>query len=100
MSDKKKVILVLIDALRSDYITEEDSPFLYKFASNNRYCKKVTQSRSFCERAEIFTGLSPRESGYFTAIGYGPEDSPYKGMKILSAFSLFEKICSKNRYYF
>ena len=99
MSDKKKVILVLIDALRSDYITEEDSPFLYKFASNNRYCKKVTQSRSFCERAEIFTGLSPRESGYFTAIGYGPEDSPYKGMKILSAFSLFEKICSKNRYY-
>jgi predicted AlkP superfamily pyrophosphatase or phosphodiesterase len=97
--NEKKVILVLIDALRSDYISEEDSPFLYKFANNNKYCKNVTQSRSFCERAEIFTGLSPRESGYFTAIGYGPEDSPYEGMNILSAFSFFEKRCSKNRYY-
>jgi predicted AlkP superfamily pyrophosphatase or phosphodiesterase len=94
-----KVILVLVDALRSDYITEEDSPFLYNFAKNNKYCKNVTQSRSFCERAEIFTGLSPRESGYFTAIGYCPEESPYKDMRILSAFSFFEKRFSKSRYY-
>ena len=98
MNDNK-VILVLIDALRSDYITEEDSPFLYNFAKNNKYCKNVTQSRSFCERAEIFTGLSPRESGYFTAIGYCPEESPYKDMAILSALSFFEKRFGKNRYY-
>ncbi len=95
----EKVILVLVDALRSDYITEEDSPFLYQYAKDNRYCKKVSQSRSFCERAEIFTGLSPRESGYFTAIGYSPDDSPYKDMNILSVFSLFEKRFSTNRYY-
>lgn len=99
MSGQNKVILVLIDALRSDYITEEDSPFLYDFAKKNRYFKNVTQSRSFCERAEIFTGLSPRESGYFTAIGYCPEDSDYKNIKILEKLSFIEKIFWKSRFY-
>ncbi|BDY04073.1 alkaline phosphatase family protein [Ferrimonas sp. YFM] len=97
MSDNK-VILVLVDALRSDYITEEDSPFLYDFSRKNKYCKHVTQSRSFCERAEIFTGLSPRESGYFTAIGYCPDESPFKNMKILMVFSFFEKLFGRSRY--
>lgn len=54
--NENKVVFVLIDALRSDYINEEDSPFLFNFSRQNRYYKNVTQSRSFCERAEIFTG--------------------------------------------
>jgi len=95
----KKVVLILIDALRSDYITEEDAPFLYHFARKNKYYKNVTQSRSFCERAEIFTGLSPRESGYFTAIGYSPDDSQYKDLKILGKLSFFEKIFGKTRFF-
>ncbi|UOE88712.1 alkaline phosphatase family protein [Vibrio splendidus] len=94
-----KVILILIDALRSDYITEEDAPFLYKFSRENRYYKNVTQSRSFCERAEIFTGLSPRESGYFSAIGYCPEESPYQDLKMVSILSFLDKRFSKSRYF-
>jgi len=99
MSAKNKVVLVLIDALRSDYVTKEDSPFLYNFAKQNKYFKNVTQSRSFCERAEIFTGLSPRESGYFTAIAYCPEESQYKDIKILEKLTFFEKLFGKNRFY-
>ena len=99
MINKNKVVFILIDALRSDYITKEDSPFLYNFAKKNKYYKNVTQSRSFCERAEIFTGLSPRESGYFTAIGFSPEDSPYKNMQYLEILALPDRIFSKNRLY-
>lgn len=98
MNDNK-VIFVLIDALRSDYITEQDSPFLYNFAKNNRYFRHVTQSRSFCERSEIFTGLSPRESGYFSAIGFCPTESPFKDIKILFFLSFFERFFDGNRYY-
>jgi len=99
MINKNKVVFVLIDALRSDYINKEDSPFLYNFAKTNKYYKNVTQSRSFCERAEIFTGLSPRESGYFTAIGFSPEDSPYKDIKILDILAYSDKLFFKNRLY-
>ena len=95
----RKVVFVLIDALRSDYISEKDSPFLYNFARKNKYYKNVTQSRSFCERAEIFTGLSPRESGYFTAIGFSPEHSPYKNIKWLNFLSFSDKILSKRKLY-
>jgi predicted AlkP superfamily pyrophosphatase or phosphodiesterase len=99
MNEKNKVVFILIDALRSDYITKEDTPFLYEFSQKNRYCKKVTQSRSFCERAEIFTGLSPKESGYFTAIAFSPNDSPFNGMKWLNILALFDKIIPRNRLY-
>jgi predicted AlkP superfamily pyrophosphatase or phosphodiesterase len=99
MKNKTKVVFVLIDALRSDYITKEDSPFLYSFSIKNKYYKNVTQSRSFCERAEIFSGLSPRESGYFTAMGYSPEKSPFRNISILDKLSFIDKIFGKYRYY-
>lgn len=99
MRNQNKVVFVLIDALRSDYINEEDSPFLFSFSKQNRYYKNVTQSRSFCERAEIFTGLSPRESGYFTAIGYSPKSSPFKNVMLLEKLSFIDKIIGENRFY-
>ena len=52
----------------------------------------MTQSRSFCERAEIFTGLSPRDSGFFTAIGYDPRFSPFKKIRIPFAYNRIERI--------
>jgi hypothetical protein len=94
-----KVVFILIDALRSSYISMENTPFLCTFAKKNKYYKNVTQSRSFCERAEIFTGLSPRESGYFTAIGFSPEDSPYKNVRKLDFLVFFDKFFSKKRLY-
>lgn len=94
-----KLILVIIDALRSDYISKNDSPFLHNFAENNRHYKYVKQSRSFCERSEIFTGLSPRESGYFAAIGFDPKDSPYKDLGWLVFFTYLDIFFSGNKLY-
>lgn len=99
MRNNKKVIFILIDALRSDYITKEDSPFLYNFTKKNTYYKRVSQKRSYCERAEIFSGLTPDESGYFTAIGYSPERSPFKSISfILKLLSTFDTLFFKYKY--
>jgi hypothetical protein len=76
------VVLVLIDALRHDYLTETNMPFLYKFAKDNIYVEKIKPSFSFCERTEIFTGMYPVKSNNFTALGYDPESSEYRKFKI------------------
>ena len=96
---KKKVIFVLIDALRSDYISSQDSPFLHRFSQENTYYESVVQSRSFCERAEIFTGLSPRESGYFTAIGFDPVNSPYRNLTFGGYFAYLDSLLIKKSFY-
>jgi predicted AlkP superfamily pyrophosphatase or phosphodiesterase len=77
----KKMILILLDACRSDYISDETTPFLSKLAKNNLYYKSLKPGFGFCERTEILVGKEPLESGYFTAIGRDPEKSPYKNYR-------------------
>lgn len=85
-----KVILVIVDALRYDYLTIEHMPFLYSFADKNIYVKKVKPGFGFCERTEIFTGMTAKKSGNFTAIGYDPQNSEYR--KFRSILKLLGKI--------
>lgn len=94
-----KIVYILLDAFRADYIDEYNTPFLYKCSQNGTYYKEVLPNLSYCERTEIFTGLKPSESGMFTAIGFNPEQSPYKNYKyIFLVLDFFEKlIFSKNR---
>lgn len=89
-----KVVLFVIDACRYDYISKENTPFLWECTKRGRYIKHVIPSAGFCERTEIFTGLKPHESGFFTAIGYEPEESPYKGSYLFSAFGKVEGLLS------
>jgi len=70
--------LFVLDAMRHDYINNEDTPFLKKCSEEGEYYRKVIPNLGFCERTEIFTGLKPNESGFLTAIGYDPENSPFK----------------------
>ncbi len=84
------VILVLIDALRYDYISEDRTPFLFHCAKNGEYYKRVIPSYGFCERTEILSGLEPAESGYFTAIGYDPTQSPYLEKRKYKIFDIIE----------
>ena len=73
-----KTVFVLVDALKSLYLTEENMPFLYSLSQNGRYVKQIIPCAGFCERSEIFSGLDGYDTGNFTAIGYLPEESPYK----------------------
>ena len=87
-------ILLLLDAFRSDYISKNNTPFLYKISKEGFFCPSVEQSYGFCERTEILTGLRANESGFFTAVGYDPINSPYKNIKWLNFLEFFENSMS------
>jgi len=84
--------LFVLDAMRHDYVNEIDTPFLFSCSQGGEYYKKVIPNFGFCERTEIFTGLKPNESGFFTAIGYDPENSPFKQIKYAALLDYVEKI--------
>lgn len=91
-----KTVFVLVDALKSLYLTEENMPFLYGLSKRSYYIRNIIPCAGFCERSEIFTGLDGYDTGNFTAIGYMPENSPYKNDKqILRLFNTIEKISGR-----
>lgn len=107
-----KTILILADACKNRYVTEECMPFLHGLSNEGRYIKAIYPSPGFCERSEIFTGLDSYESGNFTAIGWKPEYSEYKDrmleLKLYEALSklydrgargLFRRLHANNKYF-
>lgn len=78
---KNKTILVVIDAFRHDYLQRDSTPFLKSLIKDSKYIKKLLPSYGFCERTEILVGKTSKETNYFTAIGFDPENSPYKSIK-------------------
>ena len=78
------VILLLLDALRYDYLSKDAMPFLNSLIPESEYYEHVIPSYGFCERTEILSGMAPDESGFFTAIGFEPEYSPYSANSIYS----------------
>ena len=90
-----KVVLFLMDACRYDYINKDVTPFLWGCSNKGMYYKHVIPSAGFCERTEIFTGKKPNESGFFTAIGFDPQKSPYRHKKGIKFFGFIEDILSK-----
>jgi len=88
-------VLLLLDALRHDYVNEVDTPFLWQCSKEGEYYKKVIPSYGFCERAEILTGEKPNNTGFFTAIGYDPDNSPYKSFKYTFPYKLIESLIPK-----
>ena len=88
-----KTVFVLVDALKSLYLTEENMPFLYELSNRAYYIRNIIPCAGFCERSEIFTGLDGYDTGNFTAIGYIPENSPYrKDERLLRCFNFIEKV--------
>ena len=84
-------VFLLMDAFRYDYVSKETTPFLWNCANDGKYIKKIVPSSGFCERTEIFTGQKPDESGFFTAIGFDPENSPYADVG-LNKLEFIEKL--------
>ena len=53
-----KVLFVLLDALRHDYINSVDTPFLYSKISQGLYAKKLKSVSGFTQRTAIYTGTT------------------------------------------
>lgn len=76
-------VFLLLDAFRFDYLSKEYTPFLWESAQKGEHYERVIPSLGFCERSEILSGLKPAETGFLTAIGYDPADSPFSKFRHL-----------------
>ena len=85
----KKVVLILVDALKYSYITKQNTPFLYQLSRNN--ISIVKPSGGFCERSEIFSGLTPNESDFFTALAYDERLNFFHSNHLFNCWRILEK---------
>ena len=91
-----QTVFVLVDALKSLYLTEENMPCLFSLSKKGHYIQQIIPCAGYCERSEVFSGLDGYETGNFTAIGYLPENSPYKSDGfVLSIAEHLERINSR-----
>lgn len=89
-----KTLLVVIDAFRHDYLSEEHTPFLWSLREVGHYVEKLEPSFGFCERTEIIVGDTSQNLNYFTALSFNPTSSPYR------KYSFALKILDKITYFF
>ena len=83
---------ILMDAMRSDYISKNTTPFLWQCGRGGEYYQRVIPNFGFCERTEILTGQTPKESGFFTALGYNPDQSPFRKIDNIKYLSIMQSV--------
>lgn len=76
----KPVYLILIDALRHDYLCPEHTPNLYALKERSMHAN-VVETFAFQTRPAYFAGLEPEESGVCHLFRYAPEESPFSFLK-------------------
>ncbi len=77
----EKIIFLLLDAFRHDYINPIDTPFLFEGTKRGVYGKKLRSTTGFTQRTAIFTGTKGTESGAFTMFNFDAENSPFQFLK-------------------
>lgn len=84
-------ILILLDAFRQDYRNQTNTPFLWRCGEEGELYDGVEQSLGYCERTEVLAGLNGKQSGFFTAIGFDPEGSPYAKLTLMPLYAVLER---------
>lgn len=87
----KTVLMIMVDALRHDYINEQDSPFLYKLA-NGGTSGSLMPSFGFEPDAAYFSGLDPEECEGGTQYWRNPNETVFRFVPL---FRLFHYIPSR-----
>ena len=97
MKKHVKTLYVVVDALRYDYIKDDQMPFLHSLASKSCYVKRLVPSPGFCERVEILTGKENIETGYFTAIdrAFAERTTPF-ALRLLEYLRLVFEFLERN----
>lgn len=73
----KKTLIVLLDAFRSDYLTEENTPFLWSMLEEGVYVKDLFNNGGYCERSCQFCGVKPETSDEYFAMALMPTERQY-----------------------
>ncbi len=71
------LVVILVDALRHDYINAVDTPFLFNQTGQGLYCKSLQTIDGFSQRTVICTGASESASKTFSMYNLDPAHSPY-----------------------
>jgi|AntRauTorckE6833_2_1112554.scaffolds.fasta_scaffold29036_1 predicted AlkP superfamily pyrophosphatase or phosphodiesterase len=79
-----KILYILLDAFRWDYLNDKDTPYIQRLSEKGVYIKKLTPSSGFAQRTTLFTGALPDVHGNYTMHIYQPNDSPFKILKPFS----------------
>ncbi len=80
----KRMLAILVDALRYDYLSEKYTPFLCSVCKQGFYAPlRPILGFSDAIRVTIFTGTYPNVHDYWIMYRYCPERSPFKMFKAL-----------------
>lgn len=93
---KDKVVFIVLDAFRHDYINAVDTPFLYSKISAGIYAEKLKSVAGFAQRTALYTGTTGSESGMFTMYTFDSEKSPFRFLK---SDPLFKKLSVKKHWW-
>lgn len=89
MSDK--ILFILLDAFRHDYINSVDTPFLYSKTQAGVYARKLKSTTGFTQRSAIFTGAKGRDTGMFTMYTFDPDGSPFRFLRDSARLKGFQR---------
>jgi len=85
MMSNKITILILIDALRYDYISDSNSPYL-KVLTQTGISGRLMPTFGFEPDAAYITGLFPDESDGGAQFWFNPESSPFKSIQYIPKY--------------
>ena len=73
-----RVLAILIDAFKYDYLSDNLTPFLWSLAKRE-FCAPLRPILGYSDsiRATIFTGTYPDVHGYWIKYSFRPENSPF-----------------------
>jgi len=98
-----KILFILLDGFRHDYINSVDTPFLYAGIQRGVYARKLKTTTGFTQRTSIFTGTVGTKSDMFTMFTFDSDGSPFGFLKnnkraktFVARRQLLEKIPSVN----
>jgi predicted AlkP superfamily pyrophosphatase or phosphodiesterase len=95
--DKKRLLAVWVDALRSDYVTKEKMPFLSDLLTNSIVCEYRPLLGFTGIGASVVTGLSPPKHGIWVEFMYDRVESIFRWLAaVRPAAELLDRLESSN----
>ena len=77
----KRLISILLDSFRWDYINEIDTPFLYNNIKKSVYTKQLLTTQGFTQRTVIYTGCDASKTNLYSAFYFDKKSSPFKKIR-------------------
>lgn len=77
----RRVLFLLLDAFRGDYINPIDTPFLDELSRKGTFAPKLKSVAGFTQRTAIYSGTTGEKSGMFTMYTFDPANSPFRFLR-------------------